>query len=256
MSRSSYDRQIPDGLLTRRKKYAFKAISGAGITAVAVRGKDTAVVITQRKVPDKLLDPETITHLFQITPTIGCVMTGLIADARAQVQRTRSEAAQFRYQYGYEITPDALAKRMANINQVHTQKAGIRPLGISMILIGPDDERGPQIFKLDPAGYYVGFKATSSGQKQTEATNFLEKKWKTMETSKTVLDRAGVIELAIECLSNVCATDFKASEIEIGISSTSPEELGPGGKAGGEGFFRQMDEKERDEWLIRVGEKD
>ena len=42
-----------------------------------------------------------------------------------------------------------------------------------MVLIGPDDERGPQIFKLDPAGYFVGFKATASGQKQTEATNFV-----------------------------------------------------------------------------------
>ena len=43
----------------------------------------------------------------------------------------------------------------------------------AMILIGPDDERGPQIFKLDPAGYYTGYKATSAGQKQTEATNFV-----------------------------------------------------------------------------------
>ncbi|KAL7424229.1 Proteasome subunit YC7alpha/Y8 (protease yscE subunit 7) [Cryptotrichosporon argae] len=259
MSRSSYDRYLtifsPEGRLYQ-VEYAFKAITGAGITAVAVRGKDTSVVITQRKVPDKLLDPETITHIFQITPTIGCVMTGRIADARAQVQRTRSEAADFRYKFGYEITPDALAKRMANINQVYTQRAGMRPLGISMILIGPDDERGPQVFKLDPAGYYVGYKATAAGQKQTEATNFLEKRWKTLETSKADLDRAAVIETAIECLSNVCATDFKSSEIEIGISSTAADEPGPDGGLGGTGRFRVMGDEERGEWLVRVGEKD
>lgn len=42
-----------------------------------------------------------------------------------------------------------------------------------MILIGIDPEVGPQIFKLDPAGYYVGFKATAAGQKQTESVNFV-----------------------------------------------------------------------------------
>jgi len=77
----------------------------------------------------------------------------------------------------------------------------------------------------------------------------LEKKWKSVENGSLSLDRAGVIELAIECLSTVCATDFKATEIEIGISSASPDDKGAG-------RFRQMDEAERDEWLTRVGEKD
>jgi len=47
-----------------------------------------------------------------------------------------------------------------------------------MILIGYDPERGSQIFKLDPAGYFVGFHATAAGQKQQESMNVLEKKWK------------------------------------------------------------------------------
>ena len=47
-----------------------------------------------------------------------------------------------------------------------------------MILIGYDDENGPQVFKTDPAGYYCGFKATSAGSKQLEANGFLEKKIK------------------------------------------------------------------------------
>ena len=60
-----------------------------------------------------------------------------------------------------------------------------------MILIGIDSETGPQVFKLDPAGYFVGFHATAAGQKQQEAMNFLEKKWKKFEGGAEDAAKAG-----------------------------------------------------------------
>ena len=73
-----------------------------------------------------------------------------------------------------------------------------------MILIGIDIEYGPQCFKLDPAGYFVGFHATAAGQKQQEAMNHLEKKWKKLDSGNggedpakagKTLSRAEVIEV-------------------------------------------------------------
>lgn len=51
-------------------------------------------------------------------------MTGPIADARAFVERAIGESADFRYKFGYEMPGDVLAKRIANISQVYTQRVG------------------------------------------------------------------------------------------------------------------------------------
>ena len=108
----------------------------------------------------------------------------------------------------------------------------MRPLGLSMILIGLDDERGqePQIFKLDPAGHYVGYRATASGTKQTEAMSFLEKQFKRVPTAMSPdaalaeaeklvgeLSRDEILDMAVNTLHTVLAQELKPSEIEIGI---------------------------------------
>ena len=54
----------------------------------------------------------------------------------------------------------------------------MRPMAAMLMFVGIDEEKGPCLYKNDPAGYYVGYKATSAGAKEQEALNFLEKKVK------------------------------------------------------------------------------
>jgi 20S proteasome subunit alpha 1 len=226
-----------------RLEYAFKAITSANITSIGVRGKDCSVVISQKKVPDKLLEADSVSYIFQISPTIGAVLTGQIADARAAVTRARGEAAEFRYKNGYDMPCDVLAKRVANINQIYTQRAYMRPLGVAITLISVDDEFGPQLYKCDPAGYYVSYKATATGPKQQEAMNHLEKKLKNKDAAQG--DWKQVVELAITSLSNVLAVDFRKNDIEIGVCGID-----------GDVNFRKLTPDEIDERLVAIAEQD
>lgn len=171
------------------------------------------------------------------------VATGLIADARAQALRARSEAAEFRYLYGYEMPVQSLAKRIANLSQLYTQRAYMRPLGVAVTFcqIDPDGViPGAQIYKCDPAGYFQSVSAVATGPKQQEATTFLEKKFKKSDfVAGDVLD---VVEFAINALSSVMGTDFRKNDVEIGVAT----------KDG----FRILTVDEIEERLVAIAEKD
>ena len=126
----------------------------------------------------------------------------------------------------------------------------MRPLGVAQTLISVDSEFGPQLYKCDPAGYYVGYKATASGPKQQEALNHLEKKLKNKECAEGTWE--DVVELGISTLSTVLSVDFKKGELEIGIVG------GPqlGKKEESDPAFRALTEDEIEQRLQAIAEKD
>nr|VDC96264.1 unnamed protein product [Brassica rapa] len=257
MSRGSgggYDRHItifsPEGRLFQ-VEYAFKAVKAAGITSIGVRGKDSVCVVTQKKVPDKLLDQSSVSHLFPVTKYLGLLATGMTADSRSLVTQARNEAAEFRFQYGYEMPADILAKWIADKSQVYTQHAYMRPLGVGKfrthscfplvaMVLGMDEERGPLLYKCDPAGHFYGHKATSAGMKEQEAINFLEKKMK--ENPAFTYDET--VQTAISALQSVLQEDFKATEIEVGVVRADNP------------IFRSLETEEIEEHLTAISERD
>lgn len=107
-----------------------------------------------------------------------------------------------------------------------------------MILIGADDEKGAQVFKVDPAGHFLPYKAVSTGKYEPEAMNFLEKRVTELE----LLDENATIEMAISAMQHVLSSDFKGSEIEIGVVSTSKK-------------FRVLSEQQIEERLNAITER-
>jgi 20S proteasome subunit alpha 1 len=86
-----------------------------------------------------------------------------------------------------------------------------------MILIAYDDEKGPLLYKTDPAGTYMGFRATAAGPKSQEAHNYLEKQYKkTGRLNPESFDRNQLVEVLEYLMMLTTACDFDAFYCVVG----------------------------------------
>jgi len=223
-SRGNFDKVItvfsPEGSLYQ-VEYAFNAVKASGVTTVAVCGKDSAAVITQHKVPDKLMKPESLTSMFLLNKEIGTCITGRMPDGRHVVNQARQEAFDYEYDYGVNIPVATLAKRIADKAQVYTQEAGGRAMGVTLTLVGidraDDGTLRPRVFKCDPAGHFVGYFATATGQKEVDATAQLEKRQKLKPFDQ--LNATETIETCLAVLQQVLGESLKAKDVEVATVS-------------------------------------
>jgi len=87
---------------------------------------------------------------------------------------------------------------------------------VIVTLVGCDIEKGPQVYKIDPSGQSIGYKAIAAGSKDQEAITQLEKQFKKNDGQ---WGQKEAVETAIKVLQACVNSDFKATDIEVGFAS-------------------------------------
>ncbi|KAF8250620.1 N-terminal nucleophile aminohydrolase [Wilcoxina mikolae CBS 423.85] len=209
----SYDRALsvysPDGHVFQ-VEYALEAVK-RGTCAVGVKGKDVVVLGCEKRSAMKLQDTRITPSKIGLVDNHVCVaFAGLNADARILVDKARLEAQSHRLTVEDPVSIEYISKYIAGVQQRYTQSGGVRPFGISTLVIGFDpNDTTPRLYQTEPSGIYSAWKANAIGRSSKTVREFLERNY------KEDMDREETIKLTVKSLLEVVQTGAKNIEIAI-----------------------------------------
>lgn len=174
-----YDRAItmfsPDGRLLQ-VEYAKKTVR-QGSTAIGMVCSDGVLFVTDKRIVDSLIVPESVEKIWQIDDHIGATASGILSDARVLIERAQLRAQQHRVTYDTPVDVITIVKDIANLKQICTQSGGLRPFGVSILVAGIDADK-PTLYETDPTGIFFEYKASVIGEGEVEIEDILQKEYK------------------------------------------------------------------------------
>jgi 20S proteasome subunit alpha 1 len=214
-----FDRHItifsPEGRLFQ-VEYASKATKLSCSTCIAVKNIDTVCAVILNKKKGGKHQSQSNFKIFSLSEFMGCIYNGLNGDIQMKIQETIIESTDFFEKFNYKIPMDYLIKRISDRNQFFTQYAYMRPLGVKMLIMGIDEEMGPQLFKNEPSGFFSSYQICAIGEKENFLSSYLIKR---IETKlKNLTSYIKTVSYILSIFKNFLEFDIKTEDIEIVIS--------------------------------------
>lgn len=197
----------PDGRLLQ-VEYAKKTVR-QGSTAIGIVCKDGVLLVTDRRVADKLIVSESVEKLFKVDDHIGAAVSGFISDGRVLIERARVKAQQYRVTYDEPIDVQELVKEISDVKQAFSQYGGARPFGVSILFAGID-ESGIKLFATEPSGIFFQYRATAIGEGEVEITAFLNEEY------RDGMSMDDGLKLAIKAFKKALGKDFDINRMTGG----------------------------------------
>lgn len=174
---SGYDYSVttfsPNGRVFQ-VEYAVKAVEKGG-TVIGVKCKDGVVLGVEKTVLSKMMKEGSNRRILTADMHTGIASCGIAADARQLVNEARSEAKNYKGFYGHSIPGRVLAERLAGHVHMHTLYWYMRPYGCSVIMANYDDDMGPQLYMIEPAGTVYRYFGCALGKHKQAAKTEVEK---------------------------------------------------------------------------------
>ncbi|KAK0566206.1 Proteasome subunit alpha type-2 [Tilletia horrida] len=199
----------PSGKLVQIE-HALAAVN-SGQTSLGIKSTNAVVIATEKRAPSPLVDDQFIEKISTICPNIGIVYSGMGPDFRVLVTKARKSAQAYFKIYGEFPPTRVLVQELATIMQQATQRGGVRPFGVSLLVAGFDEHRGPSLYQVDPSGSYFMWKASAIGKNMSNAKTFLEKRY----TDDISTDDA--IHTALLTLKEGFEGQMTEKTIEVGV---------------------------------------
>jgi proteasome alpha subunit len=200
----------PDGRLFQ-VEYAIEAVK-RGTTAIGLKTSRGCILAVQKRLHTTLIEKDKVKKIFAVDNHVAVAIAGLTADARVLVNQARLQAQIHQITYNETITVENLTRRIADIKQVYTQHAGVRPFGVSLLIAGVDEIQGPQLFMTEPSGSYWGYRAAAIGSGAPVIIEHLETAYP--DIVNTVEE--GYI-IALKALEKVSEEELDPDMIEIAV---------------------------------------
>ena len=92
-----------------------------------------------------------------------------------------------------------ISKKLLNLlkNFRFTQRAGVRPFGISVLIAGWDEDKIPKLYLAEPSGALTAWKATSIGKNADKVMEILETR------HEDNMDYEKALNLIVDCIKSI-----------------------------------------------------